>query len=85
MGNKDESTNLIGRKGSKMTMKSNVKTLALKVYDEQIPDGWDKLKERIKELKKDEYQCLGIKHDEDVMSFLIPGIADVEYKTINSY
>lgn len=67
MGNKDESTNLIGRKGSKMTMKSNVKTLALKVYDEQIPDGWDKLKERIKELKKDEYQCLGIKHDEDVL------------------
>ncbi len=67
MGNKDENTNLIGRKGSKMTMQSNVKTLALKVYDEQIPDGWDKLKERIKELKKDEYQCLGIRHDEDVL------------------
>lgn len=30
MGNKDEKTNLIGRKGSKMTMQSNVKTLALK-------------------------------------------------------
>lgn len=52
MGNKEEITNLIGRKGSKMTVKSNVKTLALKVYDEQIPDGWEKLKERIKELKK---------------------------------
>lgn len=38
MGNKEEITNLIGRKGSKMTVKSNVKTLALKVYDEQIPD-----------------------------------------------
>lgn len=49
MGNKEEITNLIGRKGSKMTVKSNVKTLALKVYDEQIPDGWEKLKERIKE------------------------------------
>lgn len=60
MGNKEEITNLIGRKGSKMTVKSNVKTLALKVYDEQIPDGWEKLKERIKELKKAEYQCLGI-------------------------
>lgn len=35
MGNKEEITNLIGRKGSKMTVKSNVKTLALKVYDEQ--------------------------------------------------
>lgn len=34
MGNKAEITNLIGRKGSKMTMQSNVKTLALKVYDE---------------------------------------------------
>lgn len=34
MGNKEEITNLIGRKGSKMTVKSNVKTLALKVYDE---------------------------------------------------
>ena len=52
MGNKEEITNLIGRKGSKMTVKSNVKTLALKVYDEQIPDGWEKLKERIKELNK---------------------------------
>lgn len=29
MGNKEEITNLIGRKGSKMTVKSNVKTLAL--------------------------------------------------------
>lgn len=58
MGNKDEKTNLIGRKGSKMTMQSNVKTLALKVYDEQIPDGWEKLVERIKELKKAEYQCM---------------------------
>ncbi len=67
MGNKDEKTNLIGRKGSKMTMQSNVKTLALKVYDEQIPGGWEKLKERIKELKKAKYQCLGIKHDEDVL------------------
>lgn len=38
MGNKEEITNLIGRKGSKMTVKSNVKTLALKVYDEQIRD-----------------------------------------------
>ena len=67
MGKKEETTNLIGRKGSKMTVKSNVKTLAVKVYDEQIPDGWEKLKERIKELKKAEYQCLGIKHDEDVL------------------
>lgn len=33
MGNKEEITNLIGRKGSKMTVKSNVKTLALKVYE----------------------------------------------------
>lgn len=67
MGNKVEITNLIGRKGSKMTVKSNVKTLALKVYDEQIPDGWTNLQKRIKELKKDEYQCLAIKHDKDVL------------------
>lgn len=58
MGNKEEITNLIGRKGSKMTVKSNVKTLALKVYDEQIPDGWEKLKERIKELKKKTHEIL---------------------------
>ena len=51
MGNKEEITNLIGRKGSKMTVKSNVKTLALKVYDEQIPDGWEKLKEQTLEEK----------------------------------
>lgn len=45
MGNKDENTNLIGRKGSKMTMQSNVKTLALKVYDEQ---DFEKLKSLLK-------------------------------------
>lgn len=52
MGNKEEITNLIGRKGSKMTVKSNVKTLALKVYDEQIPDGTDFGRES-KELEMD--------------------------------
>lgn len=52
MGNKEEITNLIGRKGSKMTVKSNVKTLALKVYDEQIPDGWEQtLEEKAKNWK----------------------------------
>ena len=65
MGNKEEITNLIGRKGSKMTVKSNVKTLALKVYDEQIPDGWEKLKERIKELKKAEADVIAAKKKYD--------------------
>lgn len=67
MGKKEETTNLIGYKGSRLTMRSNVKTLALKVYEEQIPDGWDKFKERIKEFKKSEYQILAIKHDEDAL------------------
>lgn len=87
MGNKEEITNLIGRKGSKMTVKSNVKTLALKVYDEQIPDGWEKLKERIKELKKAEYQCLGIKHDEDVLGddFFEPSTEKPHQRTGNGH
>lgn len=55
MGNKAEITNLIGRKGSKMTVKSNVKTLALKVYDEQIKADYNSLKRGQGDSPCDEY------------------------------
>ena len=75
------SCNLIGRKCSKMTMKSNVKTLALKVYDEQIPDGWEKLIERITGMSKSRYQILAIKHDRDYLGddFFEPSIEKAHY------
>ena len=36
-----------------LTMRSSVKTLAIKCYEEQMPDGWEAVKERIKKYPKD--------------------------------
>lgn len=35
-----------------LTMRSSVKTLAIKCYEEQMPDGWEAVKERIKKIPK---------------------------------
>lgn len=47
-----------------LTMRSSVRTLSIKVYDEQMPDGWEHVKQQIKEIGKD-YQVIGIRHDRD--------------------
>ena len=48
-----------------LTMRSSVKTLAIKCYEEQMPDGWETVKERIKKYPKDSLQILGICHYKD--------------------
>ena len=48
-----------------LTMRSSVKTLAIKCYEEQMPDGWEAVKERIKKYPKDSLQILGICHYKD--------------------
>lgn len=47
-----------------LTYESSVKTLALKIYDEQIADDWEHLQERIKQLER-KYLCNSIMHDND--------------------
>lgn len=56
---------LIGRKCKGLTLESNVKTLAIKIYDEQLPNGWDNTKELIQNLNPSKYQAIAIKHDKD--------------------
>ena len=46
-------------------MRSQVRSLALKFYDEQIPEGWEKLKEIIKKYPKSKAYIVAIKHDAD--------------------
>lgn len=47
-----------------LTTRSTVKTLSIKAYDEQMPDGWENVKSLIKGLKK-KYQVIAIRHDRD--------------------
>lgn len=48
-----------------LVMRSTVSTLSIKCYDEQLADGWDKTKETIRDIAKDTYHVLAIKHDRD--------------------
>lgn len=48
-----------------LTTRSNVRTLSIKVYDEQLPNGWDDVKRLIRLINKSEYQVIAIKHDRD--------------------
>lgn len=47
-----------------LTMRSSVKTLSMKFYDEQLPKGWETVKEIIKAFPK-EYHVIAIRHDKD--------------------
>ena len=53
------------RKKRLLTMRSTVRTLSIKVYDEQLPRGWNDIKRRIRRTKKSDVQILAIKHHKD--------------------
>lgn len=63
--------NLLGHDCKGLTAESECKTLALKVYEEQLPEGVGiadcivKLKTRINGISKSDYQVLAILHDAD--------------------
>lgn len=82
MNNVKES--LIGRKCKGLTLESNVKTLAIKIYDEQLPQGWDATKEKIIKCDKSKYHILAIKHDKDYTrdDFFKPSIEKPHYHII---
>lgn len=52
---------------NKLHIYSQVRTLSLKFYDEQIPNGEDEFIENIKAIDSNEYQVLAIKHDRDIV------------------
>lgn len=52
------------KKKINLTMRSMVRTLSLKFYDEQMPDGWGQVKVIIRGIGK-EYQVIAIRHDRD--------------------
>lgn len=57
--------NAIGKKSNPCNMETTMDTFALKFYDEQIPEGFANLKEKISKIDKNTMQVLCIKHDRD--------------------
>lgn len=70
---REETTNLIGKKVYRLTLESTVKTVAFKVYDEQLSDDesgktkFEQLKERIVTIDRGRYIVLCIRHDRDTL------------------
>ena len=50
---------------SKLTMRSSVRTLSIKCYDEQLPSGFEYIINKIKNVDANDFQILAIKHDKD--------------------
>lgn len=51
-----------------LTMDSTVPDLNIKIYEEQLPDGLDKFKERVRLIDKGDYWVLAIVHDRDLVA-----------------
>lgn len=56
------------KKNRMLTMQSKVRTLSIKCYDEQLPDGWTGVCEAIERMDKEVIQVQGIRHDMDYNS-----------------
>lgn len=55
-------------KKNTLCVRSNVYTLGVKCYDEQLVYGWEKTKELIRSIDKSKYQVLSIRHDRDIVT-----------------
>lgn len=71
-------------KKTKLHMRSPARTLSLKFYDEQMPDGWDATIQNIKAIDKSKWQVIGICHDRDYGGddFWAPAIEKKHYHII---
>lgn len=67
-----------------LTMRSSVKTLSIKCYNDQIPTGWADVQERIRNIDPSKWQVIAIKHDRDYLgdSFWTPSIEKEHYHII---
>lgn len=83
-------TNLAGleTKKRRLTMRSSVKALAIKIYDEQMIRGWNDVKDRIKNINKNRknkrWWIIAIRHDRDTLSndIFLPAIEKPHYHII---
>ena len=64
--------------------RSSVKTLAIKCFDEQMPNGWDAVKKRIRNWDKEDAYVLGICHNRDLIgdNIWVPSNEKVHYHII---
>lgn len=53
------------KRNTKYYLRSNVRTLAIKCYEEQMPEGWESVKIKIKQIDKKYLIVIAIKHDRD--------------------
>lgn len=75
------------RKPKALNHNSQVRTLAIKCYDEQLPQGWENTMRRIKSQPKKLVQILAIKHDRDYVGddFWQPSTEKPHYHIIVRY
>lgn len=73
-----------GKKKKCLTMYSKVRTLSIKCYDEQLPNGVDDLIQRIKEADFNKMHVIAIKHDRDLVGddFWSPAVDKPHYHII---
>lgn len=55
-----------GQKKINININSSVSTLSIKIYDEQLPGGWEDCQKRIVGIDDSEIQVIAIKHDRDL-------------------
>ena len=56
---------MANKKAKFLTMKSQVRMISIKCYEEQLPYGWEETVKRIKKISKDKWIVIAIKHDKD--------------------
>mgnify|MGYP003501327029 CR=1 FL=1 len=56
---------MANKKEKFLTMKSQVRMISIKCYEEQLPYGWEETVKRIKKISKDKWIVIAIKHDKD--------------------
>ena len=67
-----------------LTMESKVRTFSIKIYDEQLPLGWDATCNAIRGVDSNKTQVMGIRHDADYNSddIWLPSIEKAHYHII---
>lgn len=61
----EKESKMAKKKAKFLTMKSQVRMISIKCYDEQLPNGWEETSRKIKQIAKDEWIVIAIKHDRD--------------------
>ena len=80
--------NCAGYSSRSLNLKSNVKMLAIKCYEEQMPKGWEYVKMKLRNLDKHQFQVVAIRHDADTVEnsdFFQPSIEKPHYHILIRY